>query len=91
MVHTRYANNHLTNKELHFEVLAGMADVARKDDHLVSDDFRLGLYHVGLHSVTRRFVVSEWEEVFFEYSCIPLGLYTALCVFFKVMMELVII
>ncbi len=50
---------------LKFEGLTDLADIVEKGDHSVSYDMKSGNYHMGLHPVTRRFVVMKWEGVYY--------------------------
>jgi hypothetical protein len=89
VINMRYVNEHLTKRVFTFEGLSNLSDMSEKGDYSLSCDLTSGYYHLPLHPLSRRFVGFQWKGVYYQYNCLPFGLFTSPCVFSKIIRELV--
>jgi hypothetical protein len=68
---TRYVNRHLEKKVFKLEGLKDLADLAKKGDHVVSNDLMSGYYRVGLHPRSGTFVGFGWKRKYYVYNYLP--------------------
>ena len=83
----RYVNAYLEPKEVKYEDLGMIEQIAKRGDYMISLDLSKGYHHVDIHRNSQQFLGIQWRGEFYVFRSLPFGLSTAPWVFTKLMQE----
>ena len=76
-------NEHVTKHHFKMDHLQTATDMMFPDAWLTSIDLKEAYYAIPLHEEDRKFICFQWNNKFFEFSCLPFGLCSAPWIFSK--------
>ena len=85
MVNLRKLNEFVENFHLKMETLQHVTEILKRDAYFTSIDLKNAYFSIPISKNSRKYLKFIWNDVLYEFVCLPFGLSSAPRVFTKIM------